>query len=242
MILVGNRDEFHRRPAAACDWWNEPGEVLGGRDLEAGGAWLAVNRAGRLAVVTNVREPGPQLARCRSRGELVVDALCCSGPIQDWIAGLDARRTEYAGFNLMVRDGDALHHLTNRGEDQLDLEPGVYGLSNRGLDTPWPKVTAARDGLRRLVDRGEVATESLFDLLADRLPAPDADLPDTGVPLEWERLLSSVFIVDPRYGTRASTVVMVGAEGNVELEERRFGSDGESTGSSRFEFCAVPDR
>jgi uncharacterized protein with NRDE domain len=242
LVLAGNRDEFHQRPAAACHWWREPPGILGGRDLEAGGGWLAVNRAGRLAVVTNVREPGAKVTGQRSRGELVVDVLSFDGPVRDWIAGLDERRAEFAGFNLMIRDGEDLHSLTNRGEDRLDLEPGIYGLSNRGLNTPWPKVEVVRDGLRSLVDDGDVQSDSLFGLLTDRSPAPDEKLPDTGVPLEWERALSAVFIAGSDYGTRASTVVLAGADGKVELEERRFGPDGEPTGSSRFEFDVVWDR
>ncbi len=148
LAFAGNRDEFHARPSADCHWWREPPGILGGRDLEARGGWLAVNRAGRLAVVTNVREPGAKVAGKRSRGELVADALSFRGPVRDWIAGLDDRRSDFAGFNLLMSDGEELHFVTNRGEDRLDLEPGIYGLSNHRLNTPWPKVTAVREGLR----------------------------------------------------------------------------------------------
>ena len=236
LILVGNRDEFHDRPTAAADWWPDPDGVLGGRDLQAGGSWLAMNRSGRLAVVTNCREPATDVSGLRSRGELVIDSLSQKGPVREWISDFDARRGAYGGFNHLLFDGDGMHCLTNRGEDRLDLEPGIYGLSNRQLNTPWPKVVAARAGLRRLVESDRIDPESLFGLLSDRSPAPDAELPRTGVPMEWERALSAVFIDGPEYGTRASTAVRVNATGGVEFEERRFGPDAEPAGASRFSF------
>jgi uncharacterized protein with NRDE domain len=240
LVLAGNRDELHRRPAAPVHWWPEPAGILGGRDLEAGGAWLAVDRAGRLAVVTNFREPAANTAGRRSRGELVVDGLAHPGPARDWITGLDGRREEYGGFSLILRDGDELHCLSNRGTDRLDLAPGVYGLSNHRLDTPWPKVEAARSALRRLLETDGLDVEALFELLADRTPASDEDLPRTGVPLEWERALSPIFIAGDDYGTRASTVVLMSPGGEVFLEERRFGPGGLPSGSSSFGLTVSP--
>ncbi|MCU0305131.1 MAG: NRDE family protein [Thermoanaerobaculales bacterium] len=240
LVLAGNRDEYHRRPAAPAHWWPAPEGILGGRDLEAGGAWLAVDRRGRLAVVTNVHEPVADPAGRRSRGELVVEALTDPGPVRGWISGLDGRRDRYGGFNLVVADGDALHCCSNRGPDRLDLEPGIYGLSNHLLDTPWPKVEAARRGLRALLDAGSLDVDSLFELLADRSPAPDQDLPATGVPLDRERALSPIFIAGDDYGTRASTVVLTSPGGEVFLEERRFGPSGVAAGSSSFGFAVSP--
>ncbi len=234
LILAGNRDEFHNRPAQAAHWWEEPNGIFAGRDLQAGGSWLGVSRAGRFAVVTNFREPGTATSGRRSRGELVVDFLSASATTLEWTDRLAEIQDEYGGFNLIIGDGEQIHHLTNRGEDRPCLDPGIYGLSNHHLDTPWPKVTAARAGLRRLVDDDRVEPDALFELLSDRTPVPDRELPHTGVPLEWERLLSSVFIVDPRYGTRASTIVLVGADGRHEFEERRFDQDGEVEGESCF--------
>lgn len=234
VILAGNRDEFHARPAAQVGWWSDPEGILGGRDLEAGGGWLAVDRRGRLAVVTNFRE-SPRTAGIRSRGELVVEVLSHPGPVRDWVSTLDGRRDEYGGFNLLVRDGVELHCLGNRGGDRFDLPPGIYGLSNHLLDTPWPKVTSVKDGIARMIRDGSVATEGLFDLLADRTQVREDKLPNTGVPLEWERALSSVFVAGADYGTRASTVVLIRNDGSIELEERRFGPGGVPTGRSRFE-------
>jgi uncharacterized protein with NRDE domain len=238
LIFVGNRDEFHAREAAPAGWWDEPAGILGGRDLEAGGSWLAVNRGGRLAVVTNVREPFADSAGQRSRGELVVDALSSLLPFDAWAAGLAERGDRYGGFNLLVADGDRLHCLSNRSDDRLDLAPGIYGLSNDRLDTPWPKVVAARERLRELLSRRQIDAESLFGIVADRRPAPDEQLPHTGVPLKWERALSAAFIVGPGYGTRASTVVLRGRGGGLELFERSFLPDGSAAGESRFEISS----
>ena len=235
LVLAGNRDEFHDRPAAPAERWPEPHGMVAGRDLRAGGTWLGVHQSGRIAVVTNYREPAAGTSGPRSRGELVVDFLTSAGSTESWIGRLDGRRHEYGGFNLVIGDGDRLHYLTNRGDDVRDLEPGVYGLSNHRLDTPWPKVTTARDRLRRCLEKPGLAVEPLFGLLADRDPAPDCELPNTGLPADWEKLLSSAFVVSPRYGTRASTVVVVADDGSVMLEERRFRPDGGLDGVNRFE-------
>lgn len=236
LIVAGNRDEFHRRPAAPAAWWDEPDGILGGRDLEAGGSWLGIARTGRFAVVTNYREPVSDRSGDRSRGELVVGALNHQGPFPDWISGLDQRAEAYGGYNLIVRDGDELHSLTNRGENRLDLEPGIYGLSNRRLDTPWPKVVVAREGLRGLIAEDRIDPDALFDLLSDSTPAPDDELPHTGVPIEWERALSAVFIVGPEYGTRAATVVLIGADQAVTFHERGFDPSGTDVETADFSF------
>ena len=234
LILVGNRDEFHDRSAEPAHWWTSPEGILAGRDLQAGGSWLGLNRGGRFAVVTNYREPGVVTSGRRSRGELVVDFLSSSATTEEWMDELAEHLDEYGGFNLVIGDGNQLHYLTNRGEGRRSLEPGIYGLSNRRLDTPWPKVVAARSGLRQLIDDDRVDPKSLFDLLSDRTPAPDDQLPLTGVPLEWERALSASFIDGPEYGTRASTVVRIDTEDAIEFEERRFGPNAVFAGTSRF--------
>jgi uncharacterized protein with NRDE domain len=226
LVFAGNRDEFHDRPAEATHWWREPEGILAGKDLRAGGSWLGINRNGRFAVVTNYREPEAATSGRRSRGELVVGFLASTRPVVDWMDELNARQDDYGGFNLIVGDGGQMHFLTNRGEDSRFLDPGIYGLSNHSLDTPWPKVVAARDGLRKVIEGESLSAESLFNLLADRRTAPDDELPQTGVPQEWERALSAAFIAGPWYGTRASTVVLVGNDGRVRFSERRFGPSG----------------
>jgi uncharacterized protein with NRDE domain len=241
LIMAGNRDEFHDRPAEPCRWWSDPGGILAGRDLEAGGAWMGVNRTGRAAVVTNYREPARPTSGRRSRGELVVGALTTENDLDAWARRLDAAGADYGGFNLIVARNGSLHFLTNRGADRLDLEPGIHGLSNHRIDTPWPKVVTARRRLEGVIASDRVSPETLFELLSDRRPADDDELPDTGVPREWERLLSSAFIVDDRYGTRASTVLLVDAAGGAEMVERRFDREGQPIGDAWFT-VPPPDR
>ena len=240
LVLAGNRDEFHERPAGPAGWWSSPPGLLAGRDLQAGGTWLGVTRGGRFGVVTNFREPDRDTSGSRSRGELVVDFLSTPLSPAEWAAELATRQDEYGGYNLIVGDTEGIRYLTNRGEDVHDLPPGVYGLSNHRLDTPWPKVVTAKEGLVNAIGEMRLAREPLFRILADRETAADGELPDTGLPLDWERKLSSAFIVSPRYGTRVSTVMLIDESGEMEFEERRFNAAGEQTGESVYE--GVVDR
>lgn len=232
--LIANRDEFHARPTAPLGAWEDSPDIVGGRDLEAGGGWLAVHRRGRLAAVTNVRDPRLSMPPdAPSRGELVREALACDDPAAwlDRLAGGAARA--YAGFNLLVGDGETLWHL-HRGLDVVRLRrvpPGLHGLSNADLNTPWPKLIAARQGLAAGLRRGRFPEKAL-SVLGDERPADDAALPETGVGLERERQLSSCFIVGRDYGTRATTWVAWRADGIIEIGERRFGPEGIRLGVS----------
>jgi uncharacterized protein with NRDE domain len=219
-------------------WWDEHPGILAGRDLEAGGTWMGVHRSGRFGVVTNFREPVVDTSGRRSRGELVVGFLTSRLGDDEWAAELDRRSRRYGGFNLVVGGADRLHYLTNRGEHRFELEPGIYGLSNHRLDTPWPKVVSARDRLREIVGGASIEPDGILAILGDRSGVADEDLPDTGVPVEWERLLAPAFIVDERYGTRASTVVLMRADGSAEVVERRFDEAGDRIGECSFEIAA----
>ena len=234
-LLAGNRDEFHERPAAPADWW-EDGRIFGGRDLRAGGTWLAAHRDGRFAVVTNYREPMAEGRGPRSRGELVSGYLRGAAGPRDWAREVMRHAEDYAGFNLLLGSPARLVYLSNRGRGPEDLEPGVYGLSNHLLDTPWPKLARTRARFEALLDTG-AATPALMDMLADRAPAADEELPDTGLPPEWERLLSSPFIADARYGTRCSTVLRLDAARGIELAERSFDATGAAAGERAVEFA-----
>jgi uncharacterized protein with NRDE domain len=236
LILAGNRDEFHARPAAAADWWRDAEGLLGGRDLQAGGTWLAVHRRGRVGVVTNFREPAADAAGQRSRGELVVDYLTAPETPGRWLEGLASRAEAYGGYNLLITGDGELHYGTNRGDDVPSLPAGIYGLSNHRLDTPWPKVEAVKRRLETLIEREDLAKASLFRILADRSTAADDSLPSTGVPLAWERMLSAAFIVSPQYGTRVTTIVLADQDGRVDFEERRFDANGDCVGATQFEF------
>lgn len=230
--LVANRDEFHQRPAAALGRWQDAPNIVGGRDLEAGGSWLALHQRGRFAAVTNVRDPLLETsATAPSRGNLVREALECPN-LDAWLRQLAAGEGwRYAGFNLLAGDGERLWHL-HRGRDRLLLNavtPGLHGLSNASLDTPWPKLIAARQGLATALRRNW--PEDALNALSDRHMAADSQLPETGVGLELERRLSPPFIIGEQYGTRATTWLTWQAEsGVIELGERRFGPQGEVLG------------
>ena len=238
LILLANRDEFHQRPAAALHWWQDQ-PILAGRDLEAGGTWLGVDRGGRLAAVTNYRER-PLRAGTVSRGTLPVDFLGSDQPAADFAAALQTRHEAFAGYNLLLFDGDGLF-VSNRRPDAVPLAPGVHGISNGGLDDGWPKVVRTREALARQIDADRISESDLLPLLTDREPPPDPQLPDTGVGLELERFLSPPFIVSDRYGTRACTLVWISAE-SVRVVEHRFGADAEPLGRTEVSFPFSPRR
>jgi uncharacterized protein with NRDE domain len=216
LVIAANRDEFFKRPAARLSWWS-PGaylpDILGGRDLEAGGTWLGLTAKGRLALITNVRDPQQKDPNAPSRGAIVTR----------WLAGdLTADRfwmhtalSGYNGFNLVAADfrrGECFF-ASNLDANPMRLERGVYGVSNASLDTPWPKVTALKDRVHDAIEECETVDslgDALFEALSDRTPAPDSLLPSTGVPLELERALSPAFIrtADAAYGTRSTTLVI----------------------------------
>lgn len=237
LILAANRDEFYDRPSAVAGFWAEAPWILGGRDLRAGGTWLGIDRRGRLAAVTNYRQGQREQDAPRSRGHLVGDYLRSGIEPRVHIERVQRDAALYNGFNLIAGDTGALWYFSNREGRARPLAPGVYGLSNHLLDTAWPKVTSGKNALHALLaaDPAELIP-NLFGLLSDRNQAGDHLLPRTGVSDEWERLLSSAFIASSDYGTRSSTVVLVGREGRVVLVERTFGPDGMPAEEVRYQF------
>lgn len=230
LVVAANRDEFHARPTAPAAFWDDDARVFGGRDLEAGGTWLGATRDGRFAALTNVREPGATKGK-RSRGELTARFLLDQQAAQIYAEALTPG--DYSGFNLLLGDRETLAYVSNRDPGHQILNPGVYGLSNHRLDTPWPKLLKARENFSRALDRLPDET-AFFELLADRSIEADDRLPDTGVPLAWERLLSAVFVQSPDYGTRASTLLLRNAAGDMVLYEKSFAADGREIQSSRI--------
>ena len=228
-VLAANRDEYHARPAAPAHWWAEG--VFGGRDLKAGGTWLAVTRDGRFALLTNVREPERKDPSAPSRGALVPTLLTSEAPLPEALAVLTDPRLGYNGFNLLAGSTQGWWWGSNRGARARTLAPAALGLSNAQLDTPWPKLVRTRGALERWLHDDSPDVEPLFAALADRRLAEDAVLPSTGVSLEWERRLSAPFIVGENYGTRCSTVITIDAAGALRFEERSFDPRGELTGS-----------
>lgn len=235
MVFLGNRDEFHARPAAAAHWWKERSDLLAGKDLQAGGTWLGASREGRFAVVTNFREVNVESGE-RSRGQLVVGYLEGMEESAHW-RQLEEQAGLYGGFNLLFTDGRTLGYFSNRGMQRRSLEPGIYALSNHFLDTPWPKVTRIKRDLNQQF-RGRWNEDNLLQLLRNQDPALDSDLPDTGVGRELERFLSPAFIIGNDYGTRCSSVVTLSDPGVFGFTERRYGPGGTPVGNSYFEFTA----
>lgn len=235
-ILAANRDEFHARAAQPLGEWPEVPGAVGGRDQLHGGSWLALHQEGRLAAVTNVRDPSRRHPAPRSRGALVRDFVAAGGSAAQAARSAVAAGAAFDGFNLLLADIHGTWHASNHTGASTRLAPGIHGLSNHSLNTPWPKVVRARTALQAAAARPRPALEeALFSLLADDSPVPDPDLPDTGVGLEWERLLATAFIRGEHYGTRASTVVLADARGAVTLAERRFGPGGVPLGETRLE-------
>ena len=235
LVVAANRDEFYARPTRRAEFWPDAAALVAGRDLTHGGTWLGVTRAGRFAAVTNFREAARQNEDAPSRGRLTVDFLLGDEGPRAYLERLARRAAEFNGFNLLAGDAEGLWYFSNRGGGPRELGPGVYGLSNHLLDTPWPKVERGKRALAESLARaGPPDVEELFRVLAESEPAPDASLPDTGVGLERERLLSPLFIRSETYGTRSSTVVLFEEGGRVRFVERAFGAGG--GGEARFEF------
>lgn len=250
LVVAANRDEFHERPAAPlAKWPASEGSILAGRDLRANGTWLALDQRRHFGVITNFRDLQPSRPEAPSRGGLIPDYLRGGLSAGEFLRRLEPEAPRYAGFNLLLTDADSLWYASNRAEGfARSLPPGVYGLSNEFLDTPWPKLRRVRrrfdTWLADATARASTfegppsahATSGLFELLDDRLTAGvDEELPQTGIPLEWERILSAPFVLHPDYGTRASTVLLLERSGAGYVAERRFDREGKLVGESGFE-------
>ena len=239
LVLAANRDEFYARPTAAAGFWPEDPDVLAGRDLRGSGTWCGVTRAGRFAAVTNFRDPASVKQNVRSRGLVVGDFLRGRAEPRAYLQDIIKTREEYNEFNLLVGDVNALYYYASRTNACRSLAPGIYGLSNHLLDTPWPKVERAKRALQRaLAKPSEIQPESLFNILSDRTLAEDALLPRTGVGPELEKTLSPAFIISPDYGTRSSTVLMVNNQNQATFMERTFVPGTSKAGETlRYEFA-----
>jgi uncharacterized protein with NRDE domain len=228
LVLAANRDEYHVRAAAQARWWSEL-PILAGRDLSAGGTWLAVTREGRFAALTNYRDASAQRPGAPSRGELVPLTLTAGLPTEAQLQELQRRAGSYNPFNLLFGSVDDLAVYESRPGVGRRLGPGVYGLSNHLLDTPWPKVVAAKTALRFALTHLP-QRQPLLDLLRDTSQADEAQLPRTGLDLEWERLLSSAFVRSSDYGTRCSTILLIDRQGRAQFTEWSWDAQGALTG------------
>jgi uncharacterized protein with NRDE domain len=221
LIVVANRDEFYDRPAAQADFWSDHPDLLAGRDLEAGGTWLGVNRAGSWAGVTNFRGGGSTADL--SRGELPTNYLRANAPgLTQYFSDTRKKNDRYNGFNLLAGNARELMYCNNINHQSTQLGPGVYTLSNDLLDTPWPKSELGRERLLKAIEASDLRSEDLVEVLASRQCFPDGHLPDTGVGLEMERTLSPPFIVAHTYGTRCTTVLLIDNQDNIEYAEQTY--------------------
>ncbi|TVP90921.1 MAG: NRDE family protein [Pseudomonadaceae bacterium] len=236
LLLLGNRDEFHARPTRPAQFWTEENQpdLLAGKDLQAGGSWLGVTRSGRFAALTNVRAPGA-LREGKSRGHLIHSYLTGELSPHEYLLQLQAEVQDYADFNLLVGNRDELWHLHSRDGQLLPVPPGIHGLSNASLNSPWPKTRRLCQDLESSLTADDA---QLLELLARRERYPDDQLPETGINQEWERMLSAAFIVSPDYGTRASTLLRLTAAGEISFRERQFSPAGDIVTEQAWCFSA----
>lgn len=242
LIVAANRDEFYERPTAPLDFWKDAPHILAGRDLRGNGTWMGVTRTGRFAAITNFRDPASVRADAPSRGLLITDFLNRDESPQSYLESVSRIGSRYNGFNLLAGDAASLFYYSNRGSGVQKVTPGIYGLSNHLLDTPWPKVKKGKDALTPLFSEKEIRTNAVFCVLEDRTQPPDAELPDTGVGLEWERMLSPLFVSGQIYGTRSSSVLLAERDGEICVTERTFVAvNGDAVQQDTRTICFLPD-
>jgi uncharacterized protein with NRDE domain len=241
LIVAANRDEFHARPTAPAAFWDDAPEVLAGRDLLAGGSWMGITRTGRFAALTNVRDREPK-PDAPSRGALVADFLRGDDSAAVYARDDAARGAAYSGFDLLLGDHDALWFVSNHGARPRELPPGVHAVGNGPFGPGDAKARRAAERLRELLaDERATEADELFALLADRTPAADAELPDTGMGREVDRAVSAPLVVTPKYGTRSSTVLTLDDDGCVDFVERSFGRPGEPLATAEYHFAITGD-
>jgi uncharacterized protein with NRDE domain len=241
LIIAANRDEFYARKTAPAHFWEDYPRILGGRDLEASGTWMAMNKNGKISLVTNYRDPANINLNAPSRGQLVSDFLVNGDTPEEYLTKVSQRAAQYNGFNLLTGYPDALWYLSNYGQGIQKLESGVYGLSNHLLDTPWPKVLRGKEKFSNAIRDSVLEPGTLFELLYDEQRAEDQLLPDTGIGLDRERALSSMFIKTNGYGTRCSTVILISHDNQVLFSERVYDLDTFAYKTNRFQFTISHD-
>ncbi len=227
LVLAANRDEFYDRPTQPIAFWDEAPSILAGRDLKAQGTWLGITRNGRISAITNFRDPASHMDHAPSRGSLVKDFLTGDKTPYRYLDKVKAIGQKFNGFNLLAGDQTDLRYTSNRLKTVKKMKPGLCGLSNHLMDTPWPKVQKGKAALENLLESNtEIDPEDLFSILADRTLPPDHALPDTGVGLDWERLLSPLFITSADYGTRSTSIILIDKDGKAIIAERTFVPEG----------------
>ena len=230
LIVIANRDEYYARPTQSAHWWPDAPDIFAGRDLEASGTWMGVNKKGRFAAVTNVREPGSFGPARLSSGKLTRDFLSSREPADTFLKNIESSADDYAGFNLLVGDSTGLYFYSNRNPGIRCIPPGIYGVSNGLFDEAWPKLVSGKQALSVAL-KTSVENDSLMKILTDRDTAEDERLPQTGVPVDIERMLSSRFIHSNDYGTRACSIVKFNQRGQIIFVEHNYEYAGRTDGS-----------
>jgi uncharacterized protein with NRDE domain len=240
LIFAANRDEFYDRPSEQAEFWSEHPNLLAGKDLQAGGTWMGITKQGRFAAITNYRDLKNHRTGAPSRGNLTLDYLVNDISPEKYYNKLKPVVNNYNGFNLILGDVNELFYFSNKSDGLQTLEPGIHGISNAVLDTPWPKVEKSKRQLQHLIEQKNIHPWEILNLLDDTSLAKDEELPDTGVGLELERMLSPVFIKSDNYGTRSSTIVTVDRQNNVRFVEKTYFAN---TGrfSNRDFNCTIQD-
>jgi uncharacterized protein with NRDE domain len=236
LIVAANRDEFYSRPAEKASFWKDHSELLAGKDLEAGGTWLGITKNGRFAVITNYRDIKSIKDNAPTRGELVTDFLLTNNSPEEYGKGLFKKANDYNGFNLLFSDLKTFYYFSNQTSKLRQLSAGVYGLSNHLLDTPWPKVVKSKDAFTKTISANKISADNLLEILADDRQADDDQLPDTGLSVELERIVSPIFIKSEKYGTRSSTVLIVDKQNKVLFIEKSLDIKTKRWKKSKFEF------
>ncbi len=237
LIVAANRDEFYSRPALPAAFWKDHPELLAGKDLEAGGTWLGITRSGRFSAITNYRDFHKAIKNnAPSRGKLTTDFLFGDDSPSYYTKKLQEHSSNYNGFNLVYGIKNDLYYFSNQSDAEIKLECGIYGLSNALLDTPWPKVEKSKKRFAEILMLKKDVVKNLFDLLYDKEIAEDKLLPDTGIGMEKEKALSSIFIMVPDYGTRCSTVLLVGQDDKTTFIEKTYPSGKNNFSEVKYEF------
>ncbi|MFZ3130111.1 MAG: NRDE family protein [Desulfosporosinus sp.] len=237
LILAANRDEYYQRPTDFAQFWETHPWVLAGRDLEMLGTWMGITRSGRFAALTNFRDPSAKITDPKSRGKLVSNFLCSTESPEQYMSEVAKQRTDYNPFNLLVGDSAKIFYFNKQSAQALVLKPGIYGLSNHLLDTPWPKVRKSKQALTNyLKNRKLIEPQYLFEILADQELAQDHELPKTGISQEKEKFLSSIFIRGTDYGTRSSTVLLIDRNKHVIFREKNYLPGQERRAEVNYEF------
>lgn len=239
LVLAANRDEYYDRPTTPLAFWDDEPYILAGRDLRGNGTWLGVTKTGRIAAITNFRDPNSANDNATSRGLLISNYLAGKKSPESYLEHVKTIGHRYNGFNLLAGNEHGLFYYSNKATGIKKIKPGLYGLSNHLLNTPWPKVEKGKAALKTLLAGKKIDIKNIFNILRDSSYPPNNKLPDTGVDLDWERTLSSIFITSENYGTRSSSIVLWERTGRISFIERTFTPEGSETVAHNTRQCTL---